>query len=143
MLTVVGSANAGDWRFKSTLSRAQTSPEVTGGLIQDAKVKVSFNDAFSEAKFELKIRGGDNAAAAHFHCGGPSENGPPAISIFGGFDGERAIGTLTNADILDLGCDSIVNLVSLAFAMRDGQVYANVHTSDNPHGEVRGQLLED
>ena len=40
-------------------------------------------------------------------------------------------------DILDLGCDLITNQVSLAFEMRNGFVSANVHTFDNPPGEVR------
>ncbi len=141
-MTLASSANAGNLSFKATLSRAQTVPLESGGLIGDAEVKISFNEAFSAAEFEFKANGGANAVAAHFHCGGPGENGPPAISIFDGFDGEKASGTLTNADILNFGCE-ITNLVSLAFAMRDGLVYANVHTIDNPPGEVRGQVLED
>jgi hypothetical protein len=36
----------------------------------------------------------------------------------------------------------INNIASLAFAMRDGLIYANVHTVANTGGEVRGQLLE-
>jgi hypothetical protein len=36
----------------------------------------------------------------------------------------------------------INNIASLAFAMRDGLIYANVHTVANSGGEARGQLLE-
>jgi hypothetical protein len=38
---------------------------------------------------------------------------------------------------------AIVNIADLADAMRDSNIYVNVHTVANPPGEVRGQLLED
>jgi hypothetical protein len=57
-----------------------------------------------------------------------------------------ATGTLTNADIAAVDCVTPIgrpvnNIASLAFAARDGLIYANVHTVANSGGEIRGQLL--
>ena len=57
-------------------------------------------------------------------------------------------GTLTNADSTGADCVPTIgrvvnNLASLAFAMRDGLIYANVHTRPQfMGGEVRGQMVE-
>jgi hypothetical protein len=88
----------------------------------------------------------------------PGANGPIALPLFEStapspldFDGKRIRGTLTNADFAVNTCSDplpgigrpVNNIASLAFAMREGLIYANVHTSDVAGGEVRGQLLED
>ncbi len=76
-----------------------------------------------------------------------------AVTLFSGglgpliFDGEKASGTLTNADVHANTCflaigQAVNNIASLALAMRAGLIYTNVHTFDNPNGEVRGQMLE-
>ena len=64
------------------------------------------------------------------------------------FDGKKAVGTLTNADFfVGEDCVSLVgrpvdNVAALAFAMREGLIYVNLHTAENLPGEVRGQLIE-
>lgn len=91
---------------------------------------------------------------AHFHCGRAGENGPVVVDLFGpvdagvDVDGELAEGTVTIADFRVVDCVSVIgrpvnNIASLAFAARDGLIYANVHSLANTGGEVRGQLLEE
>jgi hypothetical protein len=52
---------------------------------------------------------------------------------------------LTNANFRAADCLTAIdrpvnNIASLFLAMRDGLIYANVHTLTNPAGEVRSQL---
>ena len=136
--------------FAATLSNAQSVPSPVSGLIYRAQVSANFDRSLSEVQVRLKVRGGDLVFAAHFHCALPGANGPVALGLFPGgliFDGERAVGTLVNADFSGAACAVFIgrpvnNIAALAFAMREGLTYINVHTADNPGGEVRGQLIE-
>jgi hypothetical protein len=75
---------------------------------------------------------------------GATVAGPPTD-----VDGLLAGGTLTNistdASFLVADCVPFIgrpvnNIASLFLAMRDGLIYANVHTAANPSGEIRSQL---
>lgn len=81
-------------------------------------------------------------------------NGPVVVFLFGpadpgiDVDGLLAEGELTNANFEEADCVTVIgtpvnNIASLAFAARNGLIYANVHTEANPAGEVRGQLFEE
>ena len=70
--------------------------------------------------------------AAHFHAGSAGEAGSVIKTIT--FDGNSAEGIWTSGDAQPL-TDDIVDMI------RSGGVYVNIHTSANPGGEIRGQLL--
>ncbi len=142
-------AYGGGLKFEADLSGAQVVPEVT--TVTTAKIKVKFDDALTEGEVELKIKDGFGITKAHFHCARAGVNGPVPIGLFApgplGFDDTGAEGTLTNVDFLGTDCVGPIgrpvnNIAALAFAMRDGLIYAQVHNMTNPSGEVRGQLLE-
>lgn len=154
VLAVVGMANADDegLNFRANLSGSQEVLEVVTDTT--GRIRVEFNNALSEAEFRLVVRDGEGVRVAHFHCQRPGLNGPVVIFLFSGpvtdVDGELARGTLTNAGFLPAGtatCPGLIgrpvnNIAALAFAMRDGLIYANVHTDAHPGGEIRGQLIE-
>ena len=149
-LALPGSAYGGDLKFKAELTTAQAvGPPPVMGLIGQASVAAAFDGGFTEVDVKLKVNGGDNVFAVHFHCALPGANGPIALGIVGPlvFDGMEAKGVLTNADFGPNPCDAIIgrpvnNIAALALAMRAGLIYLNVHTDQNPAGEVRGQMLE-
>jgi len=137
--------------FAAKLSTAQELPAPAPGLIERAVVKADFDLELGSVRVHLVVRDGSHVVAAHFHCALPGENGPVAFGLFSpgplAFGGVQARGTLTNENFTGTDCvpnigRPVNTIAALAFAMREGLIYANVHTTDNPPGEVRGQMLQ-
>lgn len=141
----------GGLEFTAVLSGAQ---EVPGNASEGVgRVVAKFDKALTRVYVDVRIRGLTGSLfASHFHCNRPGANGPVAVGLISPgplmFDGERITGTLTNADFVSAtDCSPVVdrpvnNIAALAFAMRDGLVYLNVHTDFAPSGEIRGQMIE-
>ncbi len=137
-------------KFNVPMSTAQSAVPPTPVFIERARISAVFNKDLSEVRVKLRVRGGANVVAAHFHCELPGEVGPIVFGLFAPgplvFDGEKAVGTLTNAAFTGADCKPIIgrsvkNIAALALAMREGLIYANVHTIDNLAGEVRAQMI--
>ena len=149
-LAFTSTAHAGGLNFKADLSTAQEVSPVPGpGLITSAKVRAKFDKTLTLVDVKLEVNGGANVVAAHFHCERPGANGPVAFGLFTpgplAYDGSKAKGALINADFTGADCVPTIgrpvnNIAALAFAMRDGLIYINLHTTDNFPGEVRGQM---
>ena len=98
----------------------------------------------TELSYKLIVSNIENVTAAHIHLAPAGENGPAVAFLFPGpssgerSDGVLAEGTLTDADLFSaLAGKSISDLVD---EIRAGNAYVNVHTSQNPGGEIRGQI---
>ena len=148
--TLAGVAHA-DPAFQTKLSGDEEVPAVATQVKGNFKVKV--NKKETEAKFRLTVRKGEAVTQAHLHCAQAGANGPVVAFLLGfipgGFDvnGKLAQFTLTDANVAAVGADcvptigmAIENIADLGEAMRNGDIYVNVHTVANPPGEVRGQL---
>lgn len=106
----------------------EVPPVVTGGIgtctvtLDDVTGSVSVTGSFSGLT--------SNASAAHIHgLAGPGVNGGIIVGLTetGGTSGNvSGGGTLTPAEIT---------------GMLNGLTYINVHTTMNPGGEIRGQVL--
>jgi len=102
-----------------------------------------------EIHYELEIKRAENifgAAGAHIHCAPEGQNGPVVVflagPIAGGLDGTVEIqGTLDVDNIVDPSCGATIE--ELVQAMKDGRTYVNAHSTQNPNGEVRGQIEKD
>lgn len=82
------------------------------------------------------------AAAGHIHLAPPGQNGPIAVTLFnitspqdqsyfnGNFTGKRLEGPMQGNPLSEL-----------IGAMNNGTSYVNVHTKQNPNGEIRGQII--
>ena len=80
-----------------------------------------------------------DVTAGHIHFGKPGENGPIVFTMFK-YDPPRdevlETGTIT-ADKLE-GPMEGKQVSDLAFAGANGSLYMNIHTVENPNGEIRG-----
>ena len=153
-----GNGDRGGLKFKSNLSGAQEvvfdgANFVPGGTDTqaEAQIRAKFDKALTQVEVNLRIKDLEgNFTRAHFHCARAGQNGPIAFGLQNPgplvFDGQRIEGALTNLDFTGVDCIPVVgrpvnNIAALAFAMRDGLIYINVHSDLFPLGETRGQML--
>jgi hypothetical protein len=102
----------------------------------------------TELRYKLIVANIDNVTQAHIHIAPAGANGgivawlypdaPPAVLIPGASQGPLAEGVLTDDDVV--GTLAGTGLAGLLEAIRAGNAYVNVHTSQFPPGEIRGQL---
>jgi hypothetical protein len=102
----------------------------------------------STVRFRVEVEDIENVTLAHIHNGGVDIAGPIVVELFNAAGTPRTFtargvlveSTFTEADFEAAG--GITTLDALIDAMEAGTVYVNVHTSDNPAGEIRGQIEE-
>ncbi len=98
--------------------------------------------------FKLIVANIENVTMAHIHLAPAGENGdivawlypdgPPPQLIPGRFQGVLAQGEITAGDLV--GPLAGADMADLIDAINAGTAYVNVHTSQFPGGEVRGQI---
>jgi hypothetical protein len=138
MLSMVSAAYARDVKFKASLSGAQEVPPVaTAGT---GKAEFESEDGMSVA-FELEWKDlSTSAFAAHIHCGVTGQNGPVGVTLFAGPRGtEGEVKGVFVAPDPGNGCgwDDVADVLA---AMAAGGAYVNIHTTQHPGGEIRGQI---
>ena len=154
-LSAVYAAN--ELKFEADLSGAQEVTTPAGGVDSTATgtVEVEFDKALTKAQFRLTVRNGIGVIQAHFHCAPAGVNGAVVAFLFGPVDPAVDVSegsverTLENSDIITPATPENIeacgvplnNIASLAFAMREGKIYANVHNTAFPAGMIRGQML--
>lgn len=102
------------------------------------------NAAGTQMKYTLNVTAIDKVIAAHIHMGASTANGPIVVNLFipSGPTG-KVSGTLAQSSINStslIGPLSGKQMPDLIKLINTGNAYVNVHTSQNPPGEVRGQI---
>jgi len=130
--------------FHATLSGGHVVPPVA----TEASGKAEFElEADGTLSFELEVANIDNVTAAHIHAGAFGEAGPilatlyfnPATASFTETE-EVAEGTLADDDLTPNG-DFDGSVGGLLDLLRSGAAFVDVHTSGQPAGELRGQVV--
>jgi hypothetical protein len=95
---------------------------------------------FDSIDYNVNATNIEGATAGHVHLGKPGENGPIVVTLFKYDSPMKEVsenGTIT-ADKLE-GPMAGKQISDLAAAGANGTLYINIHTEQNPNGEIRGQ----
>lgn len=131
---------ASDYNFTAQLSGANEVPPNESDGVGVTVVKISRDE--SSISYRLIVSNIDSVTASHFHMAPPGENGGVVAFLYDGplvenQNGILAEGTIEAGDVIGgLAGD----LDALIMAIRDGNIYVNVHSTEYPGGEVRGQV---
>ncbi len=97
----------------------------------------------TQLDYRIIVANIDNVVASHIHVAPAGVNGPIVAPLFSGAaagraDGILAEGTITAANLRGpLAGHPLSDLIA---AMEAGNTYTNVHTTQFPGGEIRGQI---
>jgi hypothetical protein len=133
--------------FEATLSGTEEVPAVSTPASGSATVSIDE----SAIVYQVDIANLENVVVSHIHVAPPGENGPVRLDLCGTSSvpactsGTGTLVSGTNGTTIGITFDSLVS------AIRAGNAYVNVHTSDGeapdntgpgdfPGGEIRGQL---
>lgn len=138
---------ASEHEFQAILSGAAEVPPVS--TTTDGWFRLEYDATGDRAKFTLGVENSERITQAHLHCAPEGQNGP-VVAFLAGFhdrgwdvDGQW-IGNavLTDSNIIaDAICpETIETLGDLIRAMRNENIYVNIHSVANPGGVIRGQI---
>jgi hypothetical protein len=141
-------AQGNNRNFVAPLNAAEevAEPPVVSNARGLAKFQLSKDG--DELRYKVIVANIENVSMAHIHLAPAGVNGPvvawlypdgpPPQLIEGRVNGVLAEGVITSADLV--GPLVGQTLDDLLAEMRAGNTYVNVHTSQYPAGEVRGQI---
>jgi hypothetical protein len=96
------------------------------------------------SNYVLNLTSINNVTLVHIHEGEKGTNGPIVVTLFKSTNPKGQInGTLSKAKIFSNQFEGPLAgkyISDLMKVINEGKVYVNVHTKQNPQGEIRGQL---
>jgi CHRD domain len=135
---LTSSASAQDQKFTADLTGQEEVPPTNSQATGMGKFTV-MGDSVEYTVNASNIQG---VTAGHIHSGIQGENGPVVVTLFNNDSPTNEVsetGSIT-PDKLE-GPMAGKQLTELASAMSKGDTYVNIHTEQNPNGEIRGQLM--
>ncbi|HEX5976839.1 MAG TPA: CHRD domain-containing protein [Nitrososphaeraceae archaeon] len=133
--------------FDARLTGESEVPPVQTNASGFADLDVEMEDGQRVVDYHLYISDIERVTQAHIHQGNSSENGLIIVPLFnastptGPVTGQLAEGHITSANFVGpLQGKQLDDLIAL---MQNETAYVNVHTEQNPQGEIRGTVLLD
>jgi hypothetical protein len=131
--------------FDAILTSAAEVPPVQSSASGFAELEVE--EGSDNMEYGIIAINIDKVTQAHIHQGSSSEAGPVVATLFnpstptGPVTEELTAGSITSANLEGpLQGKQLSDLIAL---MQNGKAYINVHTEQNPDGEIRGTIEVD
>ncbi len=134
----IGLVFAQEQKFMTKLSGQDEVPPTNSQATGNAEFTPMGTDS---VMYSVNATNLQDATAGHIHIGRPGENGPVVVTLFkydSSMNQVSESGSIT-ADKLE-GPMAGKQLSDLTTAMSNGGAYVNIHTEQNPNGEIRGQI---
>jgi hypothetical protein len=142
-----GEGNHSFGSFGARLKGYEETPAINSA--GTGQFSASVNSSGTTITYRLSYSGlSSTAHVAHIHFGQRGVAGAVVAFLCGGGNkpacpaSGTVTGTIVSSDILAVPAQGIAagDLASVLKAMRAGLTYANVHTTNFPNGEIRGQI---
>jgi len=141
---------AGPAHFLARLDQDQEVPPVQVKTNASGIALYVLNKRGDRIRFKHLFRDLTNVTMAHVHMGEPGEAGPVVVDLIdvAGVDLDKRKDRERVTRILHgkIEADDLVGplagqpLSALTQGLIDGSLYVNIHSAENPSGEIRGQL---
>ncbi len=142
-LLVSAQAQAQTLSFTAALSGGNEVPGVSTGSAGTGTV--TLNLATGVVTYRIDVYNMPvGTTAAHFHVGAPGVSGPVVINftVVTSISNDFAItGTASATDLVPRAPQGINSWDDFVQALQLGNIYMNVHSTANPGGEIRGQVV--
>ena len=140
-ISVIQQQVLGQEAFTAELSGDDELPPVN----TDANGTITIQGSNQSLNYQLALSDMKNVTAAHIHFGNDDENGKIVVTFLksdnpSGLEVETLGGNFTVDDVQ--GPLAGLPLEQLISFMGNGSTYVNVHSTEFPLGEIRGQIEE-
>jgi len=140
---VFATAGVTEQQFTAKLFGDMEVPPIETNATGLAEFRPILNE--NTVTYTLNVTDIDNVTAAHIHSGEQAQNGPIVVTLFKpNIPSPKMVsGLLSEGDITASNLEGPLTgkqLSDLLSSMHSMELYVNVHTTQYPEGEIRGQI---
>lgn len=150
IISIIGSVLGINYVQQQALGQEAFTAELSGEnelppVNTDANGTITIQGSNQSLNYQLELSDMTNVTAAHIHFGNDDENGKIVVPLLqsnspSGLEVETLGGNFTDEAVQ--GPLTGLPLEQLIGFMGNGSTYVNVHSSEFPLGEIRGQIEE-
>ncbi len=128
----------GPARLVALLSGGQESPPVA--TVARGRATITLGERLTSLRVDVETESLAGVVAGHIHVGAPGTNGPVVLDLLGSGFSPAFSATVGPAELEPRPEIGVTSFADVVLAILEGRAYVNLHTSDNPGGEIRGHV---